>query len=256
MPVPRYTVTDGIVIRRKVLPSGDVVVTLMNEQGKFRAILRKGRLPGGNHGRLSLFHDVTVQFHRKREDDLALITQVQLNGALPRLSSPTTYPYAHVLAELADALTVDVHLGERVYAYLASGLRGLHGHDDAGHVGLLYAWQLLGVAGLAPRTKACVACGSPGPLVALDVAAGGLTCEACRHGIPLPPDTVCELQAMVAAPLRAALRTPPGDRALHWRVLARYVAFHVSELRSFESVIEHDLDTAPTPALTHEVPGV
>lgn len=256
MPVPRYTVTDGIVIRRKVLPSGDVVVTLMNEQGKFRAILRKGRLPGGNHGRLSLFHDVTVQFHRKREDDLALITQVQLNGALPRLSSPTTYPYAHVLAELADALTVDVHLGERVYAYLASGLRGLHGHDDAGHVGLLYAWRLLGVAGLAPRTKACVACGSPGPLVALDVAAGGLTCEACRHGIPLPPDTVCELQAMVAAPLRAALRTPPGDRALHWRVLARYVAFHVSELRSFESVIEHDLDTAPTPALTHEVPGV
>lgn len=256
MPVPRYTVTDGIVIRRKVLPSGDVVVTLMNEQGKFRAILRKGRLPGGNHGRLSLFHDVTVQFHRKREDDLALITQVQLNGALPRLSSPTTYPYAHVLAELADALTVDVHLGERVYAYLASGLRGLHGHDDAGHVGLLYAWRLLGVAGLAPRTKACVACGSPGPLVALDVAAGGLTCEACRHGIPLPPDTVCEVQAMVAAPLRAALRTPPGDRALHWRVFARYVAFHVSELRSFESVIEHDLDTAATPALTHEVPGV
>ncbi len=253
----RHTsVTDGIVIRRKVLPSGDVVATILGEHGKLRAILRKGRLPGGNHGRLSLFHDVTVQYHRKRDDDLALLTQVQLNGALPGLTDPTTYPYAHVLAELVDALTVDVHLGERVYAYFASGLRGLSHHHDPDHVALLYAWRLLGVAGLAPRTTACVACGGDGPLVALDVAAGGLTCERCRHGVALSHQAVCEVQALVEAPLRSALRVAPQGRALHWRLLARYVAYHVTDLRSFHGLIDHAV--APTDALPSgvEVSGV
>ena len=55
----RYTVTEGIVLRRKPLPSGDLVVTLLSHEGKWRGVARKGRLPGGNLGKLSLFHDVT-----------------------------------------------------------------------------------------------------------------------------------------------------------------------------------------------------
>ena len=135
----RTSVTEGIVIRRLALPSGDVVATLLSEHGKWRGVARKGKIPGGNLGRLSLFHDVTVQFYRRREDDLALLTQVRLNGALPNLSRPDVYPYAHVLAELTDALTVDVHLGEKVHAYLASGLRGLNRHDDPD---LAIAWPV------------------------------------------------------------------------------------------------------------------
>src|SRR5690606_24786935 len=76
--VRRYTVTDGIVIRRLPMPSGDLIVTLISEHGKWRAVARKGRLPGGNLGKLSLFHDVTVQYYRRKEEDLALLTQVQL----------------------------------------------------------------------------------------------------------------------------------------------------------------------------------
>ncbi|HLU83700.1 MAG TPA: recombination protein O N-terminal domain-containing protein, partial [Trueperaceae bacterium] len=104
----RYAVTDGIVIRRLPMPSGDLIVTLISEHGKWRAVARKGRLPGGNIGKLSLFHDVTVQYYRRKEEDLALLTQVQLNGALPRLTQPSVYPYANLLAELVDSLTVDV----------------------------------------------------------------------------------------------------------------------------------------------------
>lgn len=242
-----YTVSEGIVIRRSSLPSGDVVVTLMNEGGKWRAVARKGTLPGGNLGRLSLFHDVTVQYYRKNDDDLALLTQVQLNGALPRLSEPGVYPYAHLLAELADALTVDVHLGERLYDYLASGLRGLNAHHDPEHVALLYAWRLLGVAGLAPRLNACVRCGEPTGLVAFDVAGGGLTCGACREGIGLAPEHVAELQDLVALPLTAGLRTPPHDRLMHWRLLERYVAYHVHELRSFVATLALGVEAAPPP---------
>jgi DNA repair protein RecO (recombination protein O) len=233
--VRRTSVTEGIVIRRTALPSGDVVATLLSEHGKWRGVARKGRLPGGNLGRLSLFHDVTVQFYRRHDDDLALLTQVKLNGALPNLSAPDVYPYAHVLAELTDALTVDVHLGEKVYTYLASGLRGLNRHSDPNLVSLVYAWKLLGLAGLAPNTQGCVHCGAAAPLVALDIAGGGLACQRCARGVPVDEAVAAELTRMIAGNLSASLRAPPEDRPQHWRLLARYVAYHVRELKSLAS---------------------
>lgn len=244
-----HTVSDGIVIRRNALPSGDVIVTLLNQDGKWRALARKGALPGGNLGRLSLFHDVTVQYYRKRDDDLALLTQVQLNGALPTLTRPDVYPYAHLLAELVDELTGEVHLGERLYDYLASGLRGLNGYPDPEHVALLYAWRLLAVAGLAPRLDACARCGRAGPLASFDEATGGLTCSDCRTGTALTPQAAADLQALVALPLARALRSPPSERALQWRLLRRYVDYHVRSLRSFATVA--DLRAGAAAPATH-----
>lgn len=229
----RYTVSDGLVIKRRALPSGDVVVTLLGRQGKWRAVARKGTLPGGNLGRLSLFHDVTVQFYRRQEDDLALLTQVQLNGALAGLSGTATYPLAHLLCELADALTVDLHLEARVYDYLTSALRGLNEHHDPELVALLYAWRLLGVTGLAPSVKACLVCGAAGPLVALNVADGGLTCATHRSGLELLGAKAEELRLLVEGPMAAALAAEYVDRGQHWKLLEAYVTYHVRELRSF-----------------------
>lgn len=222
-------------IRRHPLPSGDLVVTLLNESGKWRAVARKGALPGGNLGRLSLFHDVTVQQYQKRDGELALLTQVTLNGALPRLSAPTIYPYAHLLAELADELTVDVHLGERIFEYLASGLRGLNRHSDPELVALLYSWRLLEVAGLAPRVNSCAGCGEAAELLSFGAASGGLTCANCAVGVntPLSGAAVQEFRLVASGPLRTALASPPNDRSLMWRLLERYVAYHVRSLRSF-----------------------
>lgn len=230
-----YTVSEGVVIRRSALPSGDVIVTLLNPSGKWRAVARKGTLPGGNLGRLSLFHDVTVQFYRKGDEDLALLTQVQLNGALARLSQPDVYPYAHLITELVDVLTVDVHLGERLYDYLTSGLRGLNVHQDPEHVALLYAWRLLGVAGLAPRLSGCVNCGGDLPVAAFDVALGGVSCCECRKGLPISEEALTELRYLVEGSLARALKHPPALRTTQWQLLERYVAYHAHELRSFEA---------------------
>jgi DNA repair protein RecO (recombination protein O) len=185
-----------------------------------------------------LCHDVTGQFYRTRDDDLALLTRVQLNGALPALTRPDVYPYAHLLAELVDELTGEVHLGEKLYEYLASGLRGLNSYGDPEHVALLYAWRLLGVAGLPPRLDACARCGRDAELVAFDEAAGGLTCCDCRTGTALSPQAVADLQAAVGQPLARALQAPPLERTLQWRLLRRYVDYHVRTLRSFSTVAD------------------
>jgi DNA repair protein RecO (recombination protein O) len=242
--VNRYRVAQGIVLRRQALPSGDVVVTLLTESGKWRAVARKGKLVGGNLGRLSLFHEVTVQYYRRSEDDLALLTQVQLSGALSRLSAPSVYPYAHVLAELVDKLTVDVHLGEQVYSYLASGLRGLAQHPDPEAVTLAYAWKLLAQAGLAPRMQRCVHCDRADSLERFDAAAGGVSCSSCAVGIKLSPDAIGELERLTLGTIRRALEQPLAEREVHWRLLTRYVLYHVAELQSLARLREL---TAPPP---------
>lgn len=232
----RYQIRDGLVIRRSALPSGDVIVTLLSDDGKWRAIARKGKLPGGNLGRLSLFHDVTVQYYRRREEDLALLVQVQLNGALPGLSAPDVYPYAHLLAELADGLTVDVHVGENLHAYLASGLRGLSRHEDPERVALVYAWKLLQAAGLSPRARGCGACGAEAPLTHLDLQGGALVCAGCGVGVRLGEEAGAELAALLTGTAREAMALSLAERPLHWRALSRYVSYHVAELRSLASL--------------------
>lgn len=220
-----------------------MVATLLTPDGKWRAVARKGRLPGGNLARLSLFHDVTVQVWRRRDDDLALITQVRLNGALSGLARPEAYPFAHLLAELADVLTAEHPMDERCYALVASGLRGLHAHDDPGAVALAYAWRLLALAGLAPDVHACAGCG--GPPSRLDVAAGHALCDTCAPptgdapadaALTLGAPALAELDALLRGPLGAAVRRPPADRPRHWRTLRRYVRWHVGTVRALEAL--------------------
>ena len=242
--VRRTQVRDALVLRRSPLPSGDVVATLLSPTGTWRAIARKGRLPGGNLARLSLFHDVTVQFWRRNDDDLALITQVQLNGALAGLARPEAYPYAHLLAELADVLTVEQPVDERCYALVASGLRGLHAHADPEAVGLAYAWRLLALAGVAPDVRACAGCG--GEPSHLWIPAGQARCGACAAGVGgdrdadealfLGREALTELDALVRGPLATAVHHPPVDRARHWRALRRFVRWHVGNVRALEAL--------------------
>jgi len=227
----RYRLREGIVVRRTPLPSGDVVVTLLSPDGKWRAVARKGRLPGGNPGRLSLFHDVTVQAYQRHDDDLAVVAQVRLDGALPRLADPDIYPYAHLLAELAERLAVDVHFGEPLHAWLASGLRGLDVDPDPERVALVHAWMLLRVAGLGPDAGPA----SVGDGVRFDHVGGRLAREG--EGLALSDEAAHGLRVLVAGRARDALAEPLPDRPTHWRLLARYVAWHVDELRSLRDLV-------------------
>lgn len=249
--VRRTQVRDALVLRRSPLPSGDVVATLLSPEGTWRAVVRKGRLPGGNLARLSLFHDVTVQYWRRRDDDLALVTQVRLNGALPGLARPEAYPYAHLLAELTDTLTVDHPVGDRWYQLVASGLRGLAVHHDPEAVALAYAWRLVVTAGLAPAVGACAVCGAAPDR--LDVAEG--TARCADHAAAGGPDAevalgaagMAALAGLVRGPLAAAVAEPPPDRPRQWRALRRYVRWHVGPVRALDAVVR-ELERVPSPA--------
>jgi DNA repair protein RecO (recombination protein O) len=230
----RYQTTDGIVIRRHEMTNGDVIVTLLSNHGKWRAKAKKGKKLGGNLGKLSLFHDVTAQYYKKADEDIVLLTQVQLNGALPRLSQPNVYPYAHILAELVDNLTVDHQHDQELYNYFASSLRGINQHTDAEVITIVYIWKLLQQAGLSPRLKRCT-CGKSTMSLKFDIAAGGLSCQDCNIGFTLNESVIEDLQTIHYQPLKQAIESPLSDRALHWSLLQRYITYHVHELQSLKT---------------------
>ena len=228
----RYQTTEGIVIRRHEMTNGDVIVTLLSHHGKWRAKAKKGKKLGGNLGKLSLFHDVTAQYYKKADEDIVLLTQVQLNGALPRLIQPNVYPYAHILAELVDALSVDHQYDEQLYSYFASSLRGINQHDDAEAIAIIYAWKLLQQAGFYPRLKRC-ACGKGNLSLKFDIAAGGISCQDCNSGMTITPMVLDDLQRILQT-FKQAIQEPLSDRALHWSLLHRYISYHVQELKSLK----------------------
>lgn len=222
----RHENVDGIVVRRRSLPSGDVVVTLLTREGPWRGVARKSRRLGGTQARLSLFHDVSVQGYRRAPDDLAVITQATLVGALRRLTEPDVYPYAHVVAELAERLAADAHEGGRFYDWVASAFRGLDADDDPVRVALVHAWMLLRVAGFGPVLE-----NRDAAVTRIDVAAGRL-----RHGgegLSVPDDVGSELVALATGRAKEALALSYARRDVHLRVLERYVAWHVDTLKSF-----------------------
>ncbi len=210
------------------------MVTLLSEGSKWRAVARKGKLVGGNLGKLSLFHDVTVQHYTRPGQELALITQVQLNGALPSLSDPGVYPYAHVLAELTDKLAVDVQLDGQFYHYFTGALRGIARHPDPERVALVMSWRLLAQAGLTPRLTRCARCGESdlSGTPHFDVAAGGLSCAPCGSGFRLEPTVRDELALLHRQSVADALELPFAARRAHWALLSRYLGFHVGEVQS------------------------
>src|SRR5690554_5369066 len=231
----RYTTSNGIVLRRRSQPNGDSIVTLLSPSGKWTALARAGKNSAGNAGRLSLWADVNVQHYRRKEDDLPVITQVTLNGMLPRLSEPELYPLASYLAELCDALTVDVHYGEPLYEYLTSGLRGLCQSPEPEKVAIVYSWGMLRVAGLAPAMRRCGACSREMPPASLDFRAEHMLCAECSPVRSSPSESLCELAGVVGGTLRSAMNVPLTDTAEHWRLLNRYLDHHVTRLRSSQA---------------------
>ena len=122
----RYRLEEGIVVGRKPLPQGDLLLRLVTPKGSLEAVVRKGQRPTGRTGRLSLF----------------------LHG----LEAPRRFLLAAFLAELAYRLA-SPEAAPRIYPLLVSGLRGIAKHEDP-LLPLVWAgWRVAKAGGIGPSLE-------------------------------------------------------------------------------------------------------
>jgi DNA repair protein RecO (recombination protein O) len=146
--VERYRLEEGIVVGRRALPQGDLLLRLLTPRGSLEAVARKGLRPTGRTGRLSLFHHVRIQIYAKAEG-LPTLTQAELVGRLHGLEEPRRFLMASFLAELAYRLA-SPEAAPRIFPIFVSGLRGIAKHPNP-LLPLVWAgWRVVKAGGLAP----------------------------------------------------------------------------------------------------------
>ncbi|WP_135228150.1 DNA repair protein RecO [Deinococcus fonticola] len=228
---------SGIVIRRRVTPAGDIIVTLLTPQGKLKAIARGG-VKGPLSSRLNLFHNVGVQVYQAPGNDLASVKQAVLEGALPKLAEPERYAFAHLMAEFADALFQEGEFSEQAYDLFAGALRGISHQHDPEWVALVMSYKLLGLAGILPQTARCARCGTPDPEHP-DPLGGQLLCRHCAALPAYPPEALDFLRGVVKRTVRASMDAPlPDDqRPALWKALERFVTVQVGNVHSWRQLV-------------------
>lgn len=232
----RYQLASGIIIHRNSLPNGDLLISLFNQTGKLRALAKKGKKLGGNISRMNLFNDISVQYYQKDADSLAILTQVQLNGSLEKLTLPEIYPYAHILAELVDKLSLNDLSDPKMYSYLASGLKGLSEFGDAEKITIIYSWKIIQQAGLAPRLMHCSICNSSELTNKFNLHTGGITCTSCNSGSYISAGLLSYLQKIQKTTVRAMLEHTLINQKEQWKLLRNYTNYHIQEIKSLASL--------------------
>ncbi len=225
----RYRTHEGVIVGRRPLPGGDVLLRFVGPEGAMDAVARKAQRPGGRSGRLMLFHHVRFQAYHKPDRDLATLTQAELVGRLERLSEPGRYAAAAYLGELAYRLAAP-EVAPALWPVFTSGLRGVARHE-APALPLVWAgWRMLAAGGLEPGLES--RCGHPPARLELE---GALACAACARSPALP------LGEEGAEVLKALLRRPGREAMARletavWRpllaALLGYVAYQLEPLRS------------------------
>ncbi|PTA69256.1 DNA repair protein RecO [Deinococcus arcticus] len=228
---------SGIVIRRRVTPAGDIIVTLLTPQGKLKAIARGG-VRGPLSSRLNLFHHVGVQIYQTPGNDLATVQQAVLEGALPSLAQPGRYAFAHLMAEFADALFQEGEFSEQAFELFAGALRGVAHQPDPEWVALVMSYKLLALAGFVPQTARCARCGAPAPAHP-DPLGGQLLCARCAALPAYPAEALDFLQGVVRRTVRESMAHPLSaeQRPALWRALERFVTAQVGSVQSWRQLV-------------------
>lgn len=228
---------SGIVIRRRVTPAGDIIVTLLTPQGKLKAVARGG-VKGPLSSSLNLFHNVGVQVYQAPGNDLASVKQAVLEGALPKLAEPERYAFAHLMAEFADALFQEGEFSEQAFDLFAGALRGISHQTDPEWVALVMSYKLLGLAGIIPQTARCARCGAPDPQHP-DPLGGQLLCRGCAALPVYPPELLDFLRGVVRRTVRASMDAPipTEQRPQLWKALERFVTVQVGNVHSWRQLV-------------------
>jgi DNA repair protein RecO (recombination protein O) len=221
----------GVVLRTIKLGEADRIVSLITEsRGKVRAVAKGVRKTKSRFGaRLEPLTHVSLQLYEGR--NLDTITQAEtvdsfraVREDLDRLAR------AGALLEAVDAVVQEGEADRRLYQMLLGALRTL----EAGPAPLVvpaFFWRLLAHSGFRPLLEECASCGAIEPLVAFDLAVGGVLCRSCATGTRLTPEALDLLRRMLGGDLVAVLALPASAAGFEVEHLATRALEHHLERR-------------------------
>lgn len=176
--------TQGIVLKYTNLGEADKILTILTRnKGKIRAVAKGSRKPKSSllaSSELFAFSEFVLYkgsslYHISQAD--VRETFYNLRNDLLRLS------YAVFFAELADAVSEEELVSERLFLLLAKALYYLaEGEIPVGIIHVAYQLKLMDVSGYRPNLQRCVHCGnSELKEYRFDIELGGLICDQCEN---------------------------------------------------------------------------
>ena len=217
------TITEAVVLRSFAFGEADRVLHVYTQASGRVGVVAKGvrRTKSRFGGRLEPFSHVELSVHRGR-GELGTVTGASLVRSHDRIRSDGyRLPVGLVGLEAMLRLFTEEERNDRAFLALTRFLDALDEREpQPDHrpalepLALSFQLKLLWLSGFLPHLGSCVECGAEEQLVAFLPAAGGAVCAACDHGgIPLSPDGLHALAALLGAPIADASALGIGDRA-------------------------------------------
>lgn len=230
---PLYRDT-AVVLRTYKLGEADRIVVLLTEHhGKVRAVAKGVRKTMSKFGaRLEPLSHVRLLMYQGRELDI--VSQAESVDTLaPLVSDLDHLTNGLALVEAVDQMALDREPAPHLYRMLVGALRTVAERSGPLVVPAFY-WKLLASEGVRPELDECVRCGAEDPLVAFDVAEGGVLCRSCRSGASLSPGALAVMRMILGGRLNEALDLPASP-------ITHEVAAHAN--RALEHHLERRLRT-------------
>lgn len=200
--------SEAIVLRTYKLGEADLICVLLTKgHGKVRAVAHGVRRAASKLGaRMEVLDHVDVLLATGRTELLS-VRQVESQGAFDHLRDDYgRLAAALVIVETADAATIEHHDDEVYFEMVRRALSSLGAASNAAVVATAFLFKTLAHDGASPILDRCASCGHDVPLVAFDLAEGGLLCASCRRGRPVSPEAVALMRRILLGGLASVLR--------------------------------------------------
>ena len=222
---------EGVVLRTYKLGEADRIVVLATRgHGKVRAVAKGVRKTKSRWGaRLEPMSHVALQLYEGR--NLDTVTQAESIDSFRVIREDLDrYAAAVGALELVDQVAMEGDVDPRRYAMLVGVLRTIAANDNPLVLPAFYL-KVLAHEGFQPEVDMCVACGSSGPLVSIDLLSGGMRCQGCRQGRAVSVEALRLLQAILGGGLASVLAEPPSDAVAEIAAIATEAVEHHLERR-------------------------
>lgn len=209
----------GLILRIRPLTDSSLIVHwLTREAGRLATVAQGARRPRSPlAGRLDLFHQADLSFHRRRRGDLHRLGEVQVTGRFPRLAADfaALQLAAYAVGTLEEVSETETPVPE-LWELLTGFLGYLEGHPASARALFAFEVRLLASQGVEPRAEPSAAVRAPARELLEQLR---LTPWADLPRLTAIPEAVHGLDAFLQRFLADHLGRLPRGRAAAWAAL-------------------------------------